>query len=393
MAYIEMSSNLKFLIIDNVQNTSIQMKQDLVKVGYRNSVAVDDEVRALDLLRKEPFDFVFCRQNMPNMTGTEILEELKNDYNVPRRPFITYMEKTDKDDVMLAKEMGADNLIIMPYNIKDLAERITSTWAKFVDQNNPELLYEMGRRHFLQKQYKEAIDIFQSMIKEKLMIAQALAGLVRVELAMNLKPQALEHAKSLNNAFPKMVLSHHWLGEAYAANGNNPEAVKAFLAAIQLSPKNAMRYQKVTEILTQLQQWETIVQILKQAEERKLTYNFVEEGLARALIKLGRKEEAIEYYMTLVKRNPKVANYCNNIAVCFMGLHNYNKAMQYLNRGLEVDPKNVSILFNLALSWIEKDKKEKAIEKLKEILTIDPSFEKAKTKLTALTSGVDPKAA
>jgi len=385
--YVEMSSALKFLIIDSEHSTATQLRQDLVKIGYRNSTIIDEELKALDYIRKEPTDFIFCRQNLPKMMGTELLEELKNDYNVPRKPFLAFMEKGQKDDVALMVETGADNLLLLPYNIKDLAERVTNGWSKYTDKNNPDMVFEQGRRLLLQAKYPEAEQAFRSLIERKTLIPQAKIGQIRCRLLQRQTAEALQLANGLALDFPNFVLAHHWQGEAQVASGNALKAVASFEKAIGLSPKNPMRYQRVAQILTENNQWDAIVPLLKQAEERKLSYNFVEEGLAKALIKLGRKEEAIEYYRILVRRNPRTADYCNNIAVCYKALKNFNKAIQYINQGLEVDPQNCSILFNLALIWAEKGKTDKAIERLEEVLKIDPGFEKAKTKLAQLRGG------
>jgi DNA-binding response OmpR family regulator len=69
-------------------------------------------------------DIVVTDQMMPEMTGTEMLQEMRNDFQISHIPVIILTAKNDDEDKIKAISMGANAYITKPFNKEYLIARI-----------------------------------------------------------------------------------------------------------------------------------------------------------------------------------------------------------------------------------------------------------------------------
>lgn len=117
----------------------------LENIGYRVSGAVDG-AQALDLFLKEPVDLVILDIMMPNMSGLEVLEEIRRRSNVP---VIMLTALNRPEDVVVGLEKGADDYIPKPFTFKEVEARVKAVlrrvrWLK--EARPPAILHGCGVR-------------------------------------------------------------------------------------------------------------------------------------------------------------------------------------------------------------------------------------------------------
>ena len=71
----------RILVIEDDESLRRVMQAQLQRMGHSTWSAAD-AWRALELLRKEPQDFVICDLNLPDKTGIEVLKEARD--SIPR---------------------------------------------------------------------------------------------------------------------------------------------------------------------------------------------------------------------------------------------------------------------------------------------------------------------
>jgi tetratricopeptide (TPR) repeat protein len=99
----------------------------------------------------------------------------------------------------------------------------------------------------------------------------------------------------------------------------------------------------------------------------------------------GKYKEAIKDLERLIIMMPEQqSGYLNNIALCYEGLGDLDKAEKYLKDAIEEDVKNINAYSGLAGIYLKKDQKEKAIEQYRIILTMYPENDNALHKLDSL---------
>jgi PAS domain S-box-containing protein len=113
----------RILFIDDEQILGKAVKEGLRYLGYR-VVSRTSSIEALDLFRKHPdqFDLVITDIIMPVMSGDRLAQEmLKIRHNIPVILCTGYSEQMTEEK---AKELGAQELIMKPMEIRDLAQTI-----------------------------------------------------------------------------------------------------------------------------------------------------------------------------------------------------------------------------------------------------------------------------
>lgn len=71
MSFVQMGNTIIFLIIDQNSGNGDVLKQHLKKMGYSNFFMAMSDLDGLNFIKTRPVDFIFCRQKLPDMTGTE----------------------------------------------------------------------------------------------------------------------------------------------------------------------------------------------------------------------------------------------------------------------------------------------------------------------------------
>jgi two-component system, chemotaxis family, chemotaxis protein CheY len=119
-----MSTDLRFMIVDDFSTMRRIVRGLLKEIGYTNAEEAEDGVDALAQLRASKFDFVVSDINMPNMTGFELLKEIKADPTLKHLPVLMVTAEARKEDIVLAAQTGAAGYIVKPFTKATLEEKV-----------------------------------------------------------------------------------------------------------------------------------------------------------------------------------------------------------------------------------------------------------------------------
>ena len=115
----------KVLIIDdNPMNTEI-LKEILDQIN-QSSVVVHNGKHALDIVEKEKFDLILLDVMMPEMSGFDVIKQLKSKTSTKDIPviFVSALDKTSA--IVKGFNLGSYEYIIKPFNIEEVKARILS---------------------------------------------------------------------------------------------------------------------------------------------------------------------------------------------------------------------------------------------------------------------------
>jgi two-component system chemotaxis response regulator CheY len=100
-------------------------------LGFTNVEAVEDGEAALDRLHAAAYGLVIADWNMEPMTGYELLLKMRADANMRRTPFIMITAESKTENVVAAKQAGANNYIVKPFNAPTLKQKLASIFGEF----------------------------------------------------------------------------------------------------------------------------------------------------------------------------------------------------------------------------------------------------------------------
>jgi DNA-binding response OmpR family regulator len=109
----------KVLIVDDSPDSVAIMRSILESRGY-DVVAAHSGAAALDFLQRETVNLVLLDIMMPEMSGTEVLQRIKDNAATGRLPVILVTAKTQDEDVLSGYQYGADYYITKPFTAKQL---------------------------------------------------------------------------------------------------------------------------------------------------------------------------------------------------------------------------------------------------------------------------------
>ena len=117
----------KILIVEDEEAISDLIKFELENRGYKCDVALDGEV-ASDYIEERKYDLVLLDIMLPKFDGYELLEYIKNEYEIPTI-FITAKNQTS--DKIKGLNLGADDYIAKPFEMGELVARIEAVLRRY----------------------------------------------------------------------------------------------------------------------------------------------------------------------------------------------------------------------------------------------------------------------
>lgn len=116
--------NVKFLVVDDFATMRRIIRNLLKELGFSNVDEAEDGVNALAKLRAERFDFVVTDWNMPNMTGIDLLRNIRADEQLQSLPVLMVTAEAKKENIIAAAQAGASGYVVKPFTAATLDEKL-----------------------------------------------------------------------------------------------------------------------------------------------------------------------------------------------------------------------------------------------------------------------------
>jgi two-component system chemotaxis response regulator CheY len=116
--------NTKFLVVDDFSTMRRIVRNLLKELGFTNVEEAEDGVDALNKLRGGNFEFVVSDWNMPNMTGIELLRNIRADSSLKHLPVLMVTAEAKKENIIEAAQAGASGYVVKPFTAATLDEKL-----------------------------------------------------------------------------------------------------------------------------------------------------------------------------------------------------------------------------------------------------------------------------
>ena len=129
-----MSTDMKFLIVDDFSTMRRIVRGLLSEMGCNKAEEAQDGVIALGMLKAQSFDFVISDINMPNMNGFDLLKAIKADPKLKHLPVLMVTAEAKKENIVAAAQAGANGYVVKPFTAATLEEKITKIFEKLAKE-------------------------------------------------------------------------------------------------------------------------------------------------------------------------------------------------------------------------------------------------------------------
>lgn len=111
------------LIVEDEQDIRELLAYNLEKEGYAAIQAADGK-EGLEMARARKPDLILLDLMLPRLDGLSVCRELERDAATVRIPIIMLTARGEDVDRILGFELGADDYVVKPFNIRELLLRI-----------------------------------------------------------------------------------------------------------------------------------------------------------------------------------------------------------------------------------------------------------------------------
>ncbi len=119
-----MDLSINVLIVDDFATMRRILRNILKEIGFTNISEADDGKTALKALNREKFDLILCDWNMPEMSGLEVLKQMKSDDAFKDIPFVMVTAEAQKDNIIEAVKAGVNSYIVKPFTAETIGEKL-----------------------------------------------------------------------------------------------------------------------------------------------------------------------------------------------------------------------------------------------------------------------------
>ena len=116
--------NMKILVVDDFSTMRRIVRNLLKELGFANVQEAEDGIDALAKLRADKFDFVVSDWNMPNMTGIELLRNIRADAALKHLPVLMVTAEAKRENIIEAAQAGASGYVVKPFTAATLDEKL-----------------------------------------------------------------------------------------------------------------------------------------------------------------------------------------------------------------------------------------------------------------------------
>jgi two-component system, OmpR family, response regulator len=112
---------MKILVIDDSQEIAEALKFWLENEGVTVEVITDGST-GLDMIRNKQFDLILLDVAMPDFTGLDVIDSLKNEGLLESKNIIIFTASSDKNLFERLKNSGVKGILKKPSSLQELED-------------------------------------------------------------------------------------------------------------------------------------------------------------------------------------------------------------------------------------------------------------------------------
>ena len=127
------SPETRILIVDDMATMRRIVKNSLKDLGFKNFVEANNgragwEAMEAGATREGEIQLVICDWNMPEVSGLELLEKVRNDDRFKVVPFLMLTAESERKQVEKANLAGASSYITKPFSPIELRDHLMTVF-------------------------------------------------------------------------------------------------------------------------------------------------------------------------------------------------------------------------------------------------------------------------
>lgn len=121
--------NMKILIVDDFSTMRRIIRNILKQLEFINVEEAEDGSVAFEKLKDADYDLLITDWNMPNMTGLDLLKEIRANEKLKDLKVLLVTAEAEKESIIQAAQAGANEYVVKPFTADVLGQKINKIFA------------------------------------------------------------------------------------------------------------------------------------------------------------------------------------------------------------------------------------------------------------------------
>ncbi len=134
----------KILLVEDEKAIRNVLRDNLEYEGY-SIIEAEDGIKGLEIAKNENPDLIILDLMLPQMHGYDFIKQLKK--TDPQIPIIIVSAKSEEIDKIKGLDLGADDYITKPFQIRELVSRIKAIFRRY--NKTPDSMQTFSFKNFL----------------------------------------------------------------------------------------------------------------------------------------------------------------------------------------------------------------------------------------------------
>ncbi len=118
------------MVIDDVPETRMLLRDMLEEMGFLSVIEASNGRDALEKLKSKPAHLILCDHVMEEMSGLDLLSQLRNYPYLVDIPFIVVSAVGDVPVIETALDLGADDYLMKPVSFQLLRRKVSDVFRR-----------------------------------------------------------------------------------------------------------------------------------------------------------------------------------------------------------------------------------------------------------------------
>jgi Flp pilus assembly protein TadD len=370
--------NLIFLVVDDIPNIRMTIRNMLHNLGYANVTEADDGLKALIKLNSQKIDIAIVDWNMPNMNGIDLLRRMRSDRNLSDIPFIMISGEVGDDTIAEAAETEVDAYIIKPFVATTLEEKITQVLNRKKNPHPLDTCLRQAQAFTQSKQFSNAMGELKKAASLQMNDPRISFGLAELYKQMGLFEEAEKAYKKAIHLEQKFIKAHDGLADLYKITGDSKKRLAVLTEALNVSPRNASRQAGLGKLFLEQGMLEDAKRAFGTALKAEPNNAVVQNEMAEVLLANNMDKEATIYFQAAQKANPDDIHTYNRLGMALRKQGKFQDAIMEYKKAIQVAPDDENLYYNLGRAYLETGLKDDAKKQFKKALECNAAFDEAR---------------
>lgn len=365
-------NNLSVMIVDDQDPIRKGIKRVLVQMGFGEVIECFDGDEALRIIAKRPVDLVILDLYMRNVSGFEVLDQVRNRDLASDMPIIIVTGEASKDEIVRVADHGADDYVLKPFQAADLEKKVVRTLNKYFSPSPLLKAIRAGDREFFKESFEKAHAYFDAALKMDETSpraahgkALALSKLKQDESALLLLRETLKKNHSYHKLYGAMA-------DIFLKQSKNQEAIESLKKELEINPKQPNRQLQLARLLLREGDALGAVERFRAVLQNDGKHAIALMGMGQAFALAENLDKALYYFKRVRRYHPTMTKALEAGVKCAVAAGEPKKAELFLKDEKASHPDRSDAYVLLAMFMIKMERDDEALAVIGELIGMDP---------------------